>query len=483
MFQNWFKGLFKRGGLKTAAHESFGASFLLLDPSRVAEQLNIRSLAQENARRDYPPPDATAPDYVEESIKAHLRGVEADQGAIFSRRLKILKQALGNLTSDLDFHALNAQVQFVIQNAVAELQKGRAAIFSNRDRYVTLTNELTDFRRVNNLTRIEPRNQGNRTFKVGLIIFLLAVETVLNAGFFAGGTDQGFLGGGVIALAVSVINLGTAFFVGFKFFPMRNRADKLSKVVGYASLLVWILFVLLINLLAGHYREVINAIDLNAVSNPGILAVTAFLDSPFGLSDLVSWYLFAIGTLASALVFADGYTFDDPYPGFGDLWRRQKIITRILSDQIADQHEYLEEHFSELNSDLQQRLASLGGKRQRFENYRIQVAALHSEFQAFQKQLASVYSSVISQYRSENSSVRKSVPPEYFRGTPVFENSFFIIDDVDPEFLHDIQDAIADGSREIPALLKVIQKRRDEMVRQIPNFEEVHGGAKPQTVS
>lgn len=483
MILEWFRGLYKRGGLKTAAHESLGSGFLLLDPSRVAEQLNVRKLAQENGLRDLPLYDAIAPDYVEENIKAHLRGVEADQGAIFSRRLKLLKQALGNLTSDLDFHALNAQVQFVIQNAITEIQRGRAAIFNTRSQYVTLTNELNDYRGLNNLTRVEPRNQGNRIFKIGLIVFLLAAETVLNAGFFAGGTDQGFLGGGVIALAVSVINLGTAFFAGFKFFPMKNRQATLSKVLGYGSFLIWVVFVLVINLLAGHYREVINSSVSDVVLNPGVLAINGFLNSPFGLTDLVSWYLFAIGALAACLVFADGYSFDDPYPGFGDLWRRQKLITRRLSNQIEDQHEYLEELFFELNDDLQNRLTSLGGRRQKFENYRVQVGALHNEFQAFQRQLASVYSSVIAQYRSDNCSARKGAAPEYFRGAAVFENSFFLADDVGPSFLHDVQDVITEGSRKLPALIKQIQERRGELGNQIPNFEEVHGGAQPQTVS
>ena len=130
----WFNAFFaKKGGVKTAAHDTFASGFVLLDPARVAVEFSIVKFARENALKDLPHSDALAPDHVEEGIKAHLRGLETNQGTVFARRLRSLKQALGNLSSDLYFHALAAQVNHVCQKAAGEVERGSSSLFWNEE--------------------------------------------------------------------------------------------------------------------------------------------------------------------------------------------------------------------------------------------------------------------------------------------------------------------------------------------------------------
>jgi hypothetical protein len=480
----WFSELFSRkGGVKTATHDSFASGFVLLDPSRVAQEFSILKLARENAAKEIPHSDASTSDHVEEGLKAHLRGLETDQGTVFARRLRSLKQALGNLTSDLDFHALAAQVNHVCQRAAGEVERGRAAFFGMRNQFVNLTNELNDFRRDNALTRIEPRNQGGQIFKVGLILFLLAVETVINANFFAPATQQGLIGGAVMALAVSVVNLGVSFYIGWKGIPLKNCVDKQQRFLGRASFVFWFLFILLVNLVAGHYREVLLLSVDDPLVSPGVAALSAFSTSPFGIADLTSWYLVLIGCFAATLAVVDGYNYDDPYPGYGDLWRRHHALTQEMSNEIEDQHDDLEEHFSELNSEFQQRLSSLGSRKQKFDVYCQQINNLKAEFKAFQSQLSSVFSTVINQYRSENAANRQTSPPQYFNEPPVFEPTFLLATEDDPAFVLGVQEAIDQGGKQLPKLIKEIQSNHESLRARLPNFEALHRDPEPQTIS
>jgi hypothetical protein len=480
----WFNAFFaKKGGVKTAAHDTFASGFVLLDPARVAVEFSIVKFARENALKDFPHSDALAPDHVEEGIKAHLRGLETNQGTVFARRLRSLKQALGNLSSDLDFHALAAQVNHVCQKAAGEVERGRAAFFGTKNQFVNLTNQLNDFRRDNNLNRIQPKNQGGRIFKLGLIFFLLAVETVINATFFAPATEQGLIGGAVMALAVSIVNLGVSFYIGWKAIPLKNCVDSRRRFIGFGFLMFWFLFILTVNLVAGHYREVLLLSFGDSSVSPGTTALLAFGHAPLAIADLTSWYLVLIGCFAATLAVLDGYNYDDPYPGYGDLWRRHNALTKEMSIEIEDQHDYLEDHFSELNREFQQRLSSLGGRKQKFEVYCQQINNLKAEFKAFQSQLSSVFSTVVNHYRGENEAGRKTAPPKYFKEPPLFEPTFLLATEDDPAFFLGVQEAIDQGGKQLPKLIKEIQAKHESLRALLPNFETLYRDPEPQTIS
>ena len=55
----------------------------------------------------------------------------------------------------------------------------------------------------------------NRVWHWGLILFLLAVEAVLNSRFFAETSEYGMLGGTLAAVSVSVVNVGLPILFGF----------------------------------------------------------------------------------------------------------------------------------------------------------------------------------------------------------------------------------------------------------------------------
>jgi hypothetical protein len=457
-------------GLKTSRIDVGAGTFVLLDPVKVATDLAVSKQASENGRSEIPSSDASTPDHFEETIGAHLKALESDQGSLYSLRLQALKKAVGNLAADLDFQALNAKVSFLFEQATAEVEKGIANIYLLQKQYLAAHVQHEDFKTRNNLHRIAPKNQGNLILKLGVILILLVVETVVNAGFFAQGTSGGLIGGGAIAFAVSVINLLGSFLIGYKLVPEKNKTEIVSKFVGWGSFIGWLTLAVALNLIAGHYREASAVSDPNQV---GAVVTSMFRANPFGLMDIQSWYLLLIGLIFASIAFADGYNFDDPYPEFGRIWRHYKVAADRLAGAISDEHDYLQEHFDELSAEFQSRLDSIAARRANLGRFEGQANSLRAQFDAFQHQLASVYSAVIGRYRMENERVRSTAVPKFFGDKAHYELTFLLDHSVDHQLAQQVSDQIEQGALELPKLIKAIKQKHQELRARIPNFEEL----------
>ena len=141
---------------------------------------------------------------------------------------------------------------------------------------------------------LDESSHGNAYWLVGLILFLLAAESVANSQFFAEGSEFGLLGGTLTAITVSfgniLIPLGLAFF-GHRWF---YRCDS-YRVLGMVMIGLFFLWALGFNHLVAQYRE--------------SLLAAASQDS----STLNYVLLFALGTAVAGISFWKMWSFLDPY--------------------------------------------------------------------------------------------------------------------------------------------------------------------------
>ena len=301
-------------------------------------------------------------------------------------------------------------------------------------------------------------------------MLLLVVETALNAGLFAQGSEGGLLGGGAVALGVSAINLAGSFLIGYKLVPYKNRNDLISKTFGYFSFISWLLLIVTLNLVAGHFRE---AMIVANGENVGNLVTQLFVNNPFGLKDIQSWYLLLVGLIFSTIAFADGYSFDDPFPDFGRIYRQYELEAQLLADAITDELDYLQDHFEELDSEFQSRLNSISSRRSSLSRFDSQLNALSSQLNSSQEQLALVFTAVISQYRRENERARTNPPPTYFKEKIYFSRSAIFDQGIDKKLSLEVAEKIEKGATELPKLIKSIRLKHEELRALIPNFESL----------
>lgn len=469
------KNFFTKGyGVKSSSIAHSGSSFLLLDPSKVITELRVRENAEINGRANIPNRDSLANDPFEENIKAHIKALEVDQGTIYSRRVEGYRAALNNLANDLDVQSLRAKAQHLFQVAEGSVVKAEALIYSNKKEYINAQRQLDDFKAENNLERIAVRNQDNKILKAGIVAVLILIETVINGAFFAQGIAGGLIGAGGIAAALAILNLAGSFVFGWKILPYKNSNKYLHKITSVLMLLIFGVLLVLLNLAVGHYREVTimisNSSDVIA-DNVGILALSRLTSALFGLEDLQSWYLFAIGLVFAAVAVLDGYGFDDPYPGFGETWRHYQKVSTRLKDAIVDEIEFLEDHFQEIDDEFQTRLNSIGTKRQIFDSYIQKIDTIKREYQAAQSQFVTVYSAVISEYRYINKTHRTEPPPSFFDSQPVYDRAFGMENSISETFLNSVNSTLESARKDIPKLIGEIRDKHSGLRSRIPTFE------------
>ena len=192
-----------------------------------------------------------------------------------------------------------------------------------------------------------------RMFNFSVIILLVLFESAANAYFFARQSEFGISGGMFQAAAVSLANVSTSYFIiGFwglrhASMPIGDRSifnwDRRNVIRGFGvlAIILGVIMVLLVNLSAAHYR---NILDLRAEGLPSPTEFTttwprffigqdtcdAILQSdigqsigsaatnamcrPFALHSLDAMVLFALGLAISALAAFEGRRSDSPFP-------------------------------------------------------------------------------------------------------------------------------------------------------------------------
>lgn len=175
------------------------------------------------------------------------------------------------------------------------------------------------------------------TFSV--LAALVLFEGLANAYFFAGSSDLGLLGGWLQAITVSFVNVITAFFViGFLCLRhLTNPQKRWSFFAAAAGLPVAIAFIVVLNLAAAHYRDLLEihaaslALGGTEVTGELIAPIQHLIADPFAFQTLEAYLLLTLGLTFAIIAAYKGRTFDDAIPGFGVVQRRAERSARELN--------------------------------------------------------------------------------------------------------------------------------------------------------
>ena len=250
-------------------------------------------------------------------------------------------------------------------------------------------------------------------FKV--LVFLVVIEGVLNANFFAEGLSSGLIGGFVYAALLAAINVVGCFFLGKYALPWLISKPIAGKVFGVVSLIFTACFMVMVAMSIGHIREQLMAGSASPTKDAWAVMQTQFL----GLNDLVSWFLVAMSLgFAIASVF-DGLTIDDIYPGYGAVVRR----CNSTRDEFESEFEEIREELEDLKQDkldlINQSFKNLHELIASLRKLVMQKEALQREFADQLTQSEVVLYAVLRKFRMENEIARDDgLRPGYFDSLP-----------------------------------------------------------------
>lgn len=194
--------------------------------------------------------------------------------------------------------------------------------------------EFRQFRDTHRLQRL-PRDvpPGAMRLRVALLVLFVALETILNGVFFAQGSELGLIGGVTEALVLALFNVGGAVLYGVFGAPLLVHRGVAWKSAGLVALAAYLFWLLALNLLIVHYRDLFTAAN-GVVAAPELMRQIA--SDPFGVAETRSWVLGLLGVAFSIATLIDVLGMRDPYPGYARIARQRRDALHRYSSAVSD---------------------------------------------------------------------------------------------------------------------------------------------------
>lgn len=383
--------------------------FVVVDRDKTIEKLRLDKRAEEAGLNDSPRPDEEELDVVEADIiaeiKEHLNRAQIDA----DNNLKVYGQRLAEL-------ALLRELSSV--TGASETAQGdyKTAVITWRNRLANAAEaikssyqELALFKADHHLKR-PAHDAPSAIYTWSTILISGVLESFGNTAFLRVNDAFGLVGGFVAAVVVAAVNVGFSAFVGRVVWPYLFHRDLWRKLLALTACGAWIALIVAWNLLAAHFRDA-KALGLES---PETQALHLLRSNPLVLTSIYSYGLLLLGIVFALVSAAAGFKMDDPYPGFGPIYRRHEQ----RCDEYAGE---IEQALEQLQTIRDSRIGLLQNVRDQLrmqfsERGRIIEArrALVSRFDAHQEYLETVTNSLLDHYRAANRRFRKAPPPAHF---------------------------------------------------------------------
>ncbi|WP_155065072.1 hypothetical protein [Paracoccus limosus] len=321
--------------------------FPSIDTKAIAGALKLQEQGRDRGLHNQPPPDAAGFDHVETGIIEKVEELRRKGLENYENNRRVYNERLaraGQASKEVDIAAGAARNDFG-----ALVQVWRSRIVAARERLNESYNWRNRYRQIHRLER--PANEFHGWVNViALALILIVLEAGMNSYLFSKGNEFGLLGGLLVAVIVSLVNVGGSLLLGYLARYM-NRRNPLAKLMGLGALALWLGLAGALNLAVAHFRDGLERglvwAEAAAQAVPGLIA------RPLELASLESWLLVGLGALISVLAFRKGWHTDDPYPGYGPVERNLEQARLRYEEELHAALEDLQKRRDEAIEELQ----------------------------------------------------------------------------------------------------------------------------------
>lgn len=283
---------------------------------QLVTRLGVDGMARTDAQNKVPNPNAVDPTPNERSLIEYFREEVRSKRSEVKDTLDSYRKQMSEIYHSRVIEDLKGLPEELRRNNTDSRKKEEQDFMNLRDEAHKRETALHAFATANQLER-EPQPQNNPMQVAFWISTIVLLETGLNATFFAVGSDRGLLGGAIQAFVISFLNVMAAWFLGRLCLPQLNHYKHDRRFLGGGCAALIVIGIVMLNLFAGHYRSALEADAFQAV----IMAVKSFALDLFGIKSAQGWLLSAVGVVAFTALTTKIYFSDDPYPGYGKIYR------------------------------------------------------------------------------------------------------------------------------------------------------------------
>lgn len=412
---------------------------------KIEKKHEIREKAKRDGMGDEPPTNSESLSVTEAEITQECTSYLENHTTRLRDYLKKTEEKQNQLSSHLKqnhFEPIVNKLDTHFHTLITEKEMKLRDLKSNYDIY---KEEQKQFQKYHQLTREPNFADTSKTIKaVGLIFFLFIVETILNGFMLAGNLVGGPAEGVAVATSVAFLNVIASGLVGYYIFKKITHLEKAKKILfGFFSSL-FVIFIVYVNSCLGAYRskagEVFeaqhgaDATEATRLTAAEINDIMTLVIKPW--SDDVSFVFTGIVLTFVGLTFAfisimDGFTYNDTYPGFGNVGKRVNKYKDEIRKTFTSYAKDLSQIFSNSSNELQKIFDKI--RKNELTDWDTNTNLIQKEFVTFEQKANAVErksNHIIEEYRKENKRVRKTEAPKYFK------NKFNLLkEEKDPSFV------------------------------------------------
>lgn len=307
---------------------------------------------------------------------------------------------------------VDSELSDALEQRRIELRQLRFAEFQTRL-------DLRAFARRNGLLRAAHYKES-LLLPIAILVTMFVVESLINGIVLAQVSEQGVLGGVVMAGMISGFNIGTGILAGLWGWRNLFHIQPIRKALGGVVSFGFHALALTGNIFVAHYRE---AAELMAGDSEHALNIARLgqdavrhllLAGPFGMTSLPAWALLIVGLVIHAWSAKEGFEdFADQYPAYRKHDRKWRAASaayeEALEDLREDGREAIEtiEHMAETSA---RRAAAVEHMVRDLKNLALQ---RHQEVLDSEDEWVTAGNRLLKMYRDENLAIRDHGPP-YF---------------------------------------------------------------------
>ena len=452
--------------------------------------LDVDQKATDAARHDNPKTLSASLDVTESEICTHFVGLarqRRESCEVSLNKLQLDRKATAAKINVEQTRDAFARLLTAVEPSLEKLKSDHAApLYQAKENEARALKHLRWFQQKHGLHYRAASYPQSPLYHFAIVAALALVEWVSLAAFYAEGSDFGLVGGVLIAMTLSIVNISLAILSGclLRYVNHRSTRRKALALTGVAFLYACFL---LVTLAAAHYRVATNDIAQAQSGVPAIgaallpaqgpadldqwraarLAWQRFAHNPVGFDDVFSWILVVLAIIFGVFASYKGYRMDDPYPGYGELDREVNARRTAYEaaktdychrvDQVFDRILKEQAHlFSEVKSNIEyyQQLVSQSSDQRR--------AFLHDT-----AELQDACNILLKRYRQTNARARTSPAPFYFNNAFAFEGPLVR----PPEAISDSEERLSQSYESAMKDFSDIARLNDETVQNLRTAE------------
>ena len=440
------------------------------DAEKVAKELNLEKIGTEKGTKNQPSQDSQIPDEIESQIQERIEAAKSTANEAAENQILIYNERISNLDFEGHFSELRQAGPLAISDIQAQIQRGLNEMNTRRRKLLDVEKEFSYFRSANGLEyRTAKLTTSAGTFlRVLIVLIMIVLETYFNGTYLAKGSTQGLIGGIFEAASLAILNIGFSIILTLYLIKQVVRNGLVWKLIGLVGILAWLGVVLVINLWLAHYREVAATFAEGA----GADILVRIVENPFGLIELESWMLFAIGVLFATVTLVDIITFSDIYPGYTKRqmrWDEEQEEYKVEFDSLIQELDDIKEDY---NDNLKAIGNALSSRQRELDNILSGRNRLASLYASHHEQLQRAANSLFSYYFEANRAARTTPVPERF-------NRRFIVSKMElsssksfqPREAQKIKDRISEAKQILDDQVQLVLAEYAQGIRQYRNLD------------